>query len=144
MITEKTASSSNRQRWLYTAAILNYFGEDSPGRCGACGSCAGEAREGVSEDLTPVPARQRRAAAQAAEEPADEPLLEHLKEVRRRLAQTMSVPAYVIFTDRTLRDMSVKKPRTMDELLEVTGVGISKQRSYGKDFLKAVKEFVGE
>lgn len=125
------------------AYILNYFGEDSPGRCGACGSCAGEAREGVSEDITPVPARRRRAAAQASEEPADEPLLEHLKEVRRRLAQTMSVPAYVIFTDRTLRDMSVKKPRTMDELLEVTGVGISKQRSYGRDFLKAVKEFVG-
>lgn len=128
------------------AYILNYFGEDSPGRCGACGSCAGEAREGISEDLVPAATavRRRRGAVQAAEEPADEGLLEHLKEVRRRLAQTMSVPAYVIFTDRTLRDMSVKKPRTMDELMDVSGVGLSKQRSYGRDFLKAVNEYLGE
>ena len=56
----------------------------------------------------------------------------------------MSVPAYVIFTDRTLRDMSVKKPRTMDELMDVSGVGLSKQRSYGRDFLKAVNEYLGE
>jgi len=128
------------------AYILNYFGEDSPGRCGACGSCAGEAREGVSEDLVPAATavKRRRGAVQAQEEPADEGLLEHLKEVRRRLAQTMSVPAYVIFTDRTLRDMSVKKPLTMDALMDVSGVGLSKQRSYGRDFLKAVKEYVGE
>ena len=123
------------------AYILNYFGEDSPGRCGACGNCAGEAREGVSDGEITAAAPKSRRAAQAAEEPADEPLLEHLKEVRKRLAQTMSVPAYVIFTDRTLRDMSVKKPRTMDDMLNVTGVGISKQRSFGRDFLRAIEEF---
>ena len=128
------------------AYILNYFGEDSPGRCGACGSCAGEAREGVSEDLAPMkPAvRSRRSTVPEADEPADEPLLERLKELRRRLAQTMSVPAYVIFTDRTLRDMSVKKPRTMDELMNVTGVGLSKQRSYGRDFLKEISRYLDE
>ena len=128
------------------AYILNYFGEDSPGRCGACGSCAGEAREGVSEDLVPAATavKRRRGAVQAQEEPADEGLLEHLKEVRRRLAQTMSVPAYVIFTDRTLRDMSVKKPLTMDALMDVSGVGLSKQRSYGRDFIRAIKEYTGD
>ena len=128
------------------AYILNYFGEDSPGRCGACGSCAGETREGISEDLAPAATavRRKRGAAQVMEEPADEGLLEHLKEVRRRLAQTMSVPAYVIFTDRTLRDMSVKKPRTMDELMNVSGVGLSKQRSYGRNFLKEISRYLDE
>ena len=128
------------------AYILNYFGEDSPGRCGACGSCAGEAREGVSEDLAPVvtAAKRRRNAVHETEEPADEPLLERLKELRRRLAQTMSVPAYAIFTDRTLRDMSVKKPRSADELMDVTGVGLSKQRSYGRDFLKEISKYLDE
>jgi len=129
------------------AYILNYFGEDSPGRCGACGSCAGESRGGVSEEFeyTSVPAPtagKRRSKGTMAQQPVDEGLFEHLKEVRRRLAQVRSVPAYVIFTDSTLRDMSVKKPRTMDALLDVSGVGLAKQRSYGKDILKAIADYI--
>ena len=124
------------------AYILNYFGEDSPGRCGACGSCAGEAREGMSDSLAPAaPAKRRRASAQD-EEPADEKLLEVLRELRKRLAKSMSVPAYAIFTDRTLREMSFKKPTSPDELMEISGVGLSKQRSYGRDFIKAITEYI--
>ena len=121
------------------AYILNYFGEDSPGRCGACGSCAGESRGGVSEDMGAKPAA--RAKRGAAAQPVDEGLFGHLKEVRRKLAASRSVPAYVIFSDATLRDMSIKKPRTMDELMDVSGVGVAKQRSYGRDFLKAIESY---
>ena len=120
--------------------ILNYFGEDSTGRCGACGSCAGEAREGVS-DAEDAAAVKRRAKAVHAE-PADEALFEVLREVRRRIAAARSLPAYVILTDAALRDMSVKKPRTMDELLDVSGVGVAKQRSFGKDLIKAINEYL--
>jgi len=127
------------------AYILNYFGEDSPGRCGACGSCAGEAREGISGDISdvvsPVRPRRSRRDSRPADEPADEALLEKLKELRKSLAQSMSVPAYAIFTDRTLRDMSVKKPRTLDDFMKVSGVGLSKQRSYGREFLRAIEAY---
>lgn len=129
------------------AYILNYFGEDSSGRCGACGNCAGESRGGVTEDMdadaplrASVRPKSRRKTAEAAAS-ADDGLFEHLKNVRKRLAGALSVPAYVIFTDATLRDMSIKKPRTMDDLMDVSGVGLAKQRSYGKDFLKAIEQY---
>ena len=121
------------------AYILNYFGEDSPGRCGACGSCAGETREGASEQL--AGAHGKRAARVRAQQSADGPLFERLKELRRQLALSRSVPAYVIFTDSTLREMSVMKPRSMEEFMKVPGVGVAKQRSYGREFLRAIAEF---
>ena len=125
------------------AYILNYFGEDSTARCGACGSCAGEAREGMSAALEDTGSRRAAARKPSAPgmSPADEGLYEHLKEVRRQLAKTASVPAYVIFTDATLRDMSAKRPRTMDDMLMVSGVGVTKQRSYGRRFIKAIEEY---
>ncbi len=126
------------------AYILNYFGEDSPGRCGACGNCAGEIREGISEELIPGKAKaapKSRAKSAMAQQPVDEGLFGHLKEVRKKLAMSLSVPTYVIFTDPTLRDMSIKKPRTMDDLMNVSGVSVAKQRSYGKDFLKAIEKY---
>ena len=51
------------------------------------------------------------------------------------------MPAYVIFTDSTLREMSVMKPRSMEEFMKVPGVGVAKQRSYGREFLRAIAEF---
>ena len=61
-----------------------------------------------------------------------------LKEVRIRLARRENVPLYVIFSNATLADMAVKAPRTIDELLEVSGVGLVKAERYGRDFLQAI------
>ena len=121
------------------AYILNYFGVASPGRCGACGSCAGETREGASEQLAGT--HGKRAARVRTQQSADGPLFERLKELRRQLALSRSVPAYVIFPDSTLREMSVMKPRSMEEFMKVPGVGVAKQRSYGREFLRAIAEF---
>ena len=118
------------------ASILNYFGEEAPGRCGGCGNCAGEARDVT---LTPEAARPARRKNAPALEPADEELFEHLRAVRKEIALSRSVPAYVIFTDATLRAMSLRKPESLEELMDVPGVGLAKQKSYGKDFVRAIR-----
>lgn len=64
-----------------------------------------------------------RAHESTAALPADMALFERLKELRLKFAKRAGVPAFVIFTDATLRAMSAQKPRTMAEFLKVPGVG---------------------
>ena len=68
----------------------------------------------------------------------DAALLERLKELRRRLAQQRRVPAYVVFNDATLHEMAALKPATLDELLQVNGVGQAKLERYGETFLAEI------
>ena len=71
----------------------------------------------------------------------DAKLLTALKEVRTRLAKREGVPPYVIFSNATLTDMALRRPQSLGELLDVSGVGEQKQRRYGKAFLAAIAEF---
>ena len=68
----------------------------------------------------------------------DAELLERLKILRRRLAQQRRVPAYVVFNDATLLEMAALKPTTLDELLQVNGVGQAKLDRYGETFLREI------
>ena len=83
--------------------------------------------------------RQRLAPAirqQVAEE--DEALLSALKAKRRELAEAADVPAYVVFADRTLIEMAEKRPRTLDAMAAIGGVGAKKLESYGRIFLAVI------
>lgn len=71
-------------------------------------------------------------------------LFQKLRELRTEFARAEGVPAYIIFTDASLRDMCRKKPRTMGELRQVSGVGIVKSQKYGKDFLHAIAAWQAE
>jgi ATP-dependent DNA helicase RecQ len=68
----------------------------------------------------------------------DAPLLSALKAKRRALAEAASVPAYVVFPDRTLIEMAEKKPTTLDQMAQITGVGAKKLESYGALFLAVI------
>jgi ATP-dependent DNA helicase RecQ len=70
----------------------------------------------------------------------DEPLFERLRELRRTLAAEQSVPAYVVFADRSLADMAARKPTTREEFLGCHGVGEAKLERYGGVFLAAIAE----
>ncbi|MDM7458654.1 MAG: DNA helicase RecQ [Paracoccus sp. (in: a-proteobacteria)] len=76
---------------------------------------------------------------QVAEE--DEPLLSALKAKRRALADAAQLPAYMIFPDRTLIEMTEKRPRNMDEMARISGVGAKRLDSFGAAFLEVI---VGE
>jgi len=67
-------------------------------------------------------------------------LLYRLKGLRRDLAQERGVPAYVIFSDRSLQEMAHSQPRTNEEFGEIHGVGAAKLRDLGEIFLSAIAE----
>ncbi len=75
---------------------------------------------------------------------ADETLLKMLKDLRRKQAQKMEIPPYVIFQDPSLEDMALKYPVSMEELTNVYGVGEGKARKYGKPFLELIDRYVEE
>ncbi|MDH3661965.1 MAG: DNA helicase RecQ [Alphaproteobacteria bacterium] len=84
--------------------------------------------------------RATKAAPLASLSDGDEGLLGHLKQVRMRLARERGVPAYVIFPDRALHDMAIKKPGTIDEFAEVHGVGHAKLRDFAAIFVEAIRD----
>lgn len=67
-------------------------------------------------------------------------MLARLKALRRRLADSEGVPAFVVFSDATLKDMCIKRPNTLEEMLEVSGVGRRKLERYGEAFLSAISD----
>jgi ATP-dependent DNA helicase RecQ len=80
----------------------------------------------------------RRPAAKMLVSEEDAPLLSALKAKRRALAEAARVPAYVVFTDKTLIEMAETRPATLDDMARIGGVGAKKLESYGADFLQVI------
>ena len=85
---------------------------------------------------------RKTAAAQIFTDEADIALFNALKAVRTELARTQGVPPYVIFHDKTLQDMVLLKPDTMEHMAMVHGVGASKLEKYGQAFLRVIRQAV--
>jgi ATP-dependent DNA helicase RecQ len=98
--------------------ILRYFGEDAPARCSNCDNCRGYG----------VPA--------APDYPAD--LFESLLEARAELAREAGRPPYMVFEERTAREIATYRPRTEEALLEVWGMGSTRLRWFGQRLLECV------
>ena len=84
--------------------------------------------------------RRRGAGVPAPLEDADEALFESLRALRRELARERGVPPYLVFNDRTLAAMAASKPSTLEELLEIKGVGEKKAKDLGPAFLARIQE----
>lgn len=67
-----------------------------------------------------------------------------LKELRKQLATEENVPPFVIFSDKSLKDMSAKMPKSLEEFLAVQGVGEAKQQKYGEIFIGKITAYVNE
>lgn len=72
---------------------------------------------------------------------ADDALFEELRKLRRELASKDGIPPYLVFNDRTLKDMAAKKPENKLQFLEVSGVGPMKADKYGTAFLSCILRF---
>ncbi|ABG30080.1 DNA helicase RecQ [Roseobacter denitrificans] len=83
-------------------------------------------------------ASTRRPAVKSMVGEEDAPLLSALKAKRRAFAENAKVPAYIIFTDRTLIEMAENRPRTLDDLAGIGGVGAKKLERYGAAFLEVI------
>ena len=89
------------------------------------------------------PSRRRKGGAAPAGDPADDPLFDALRALRRDLAREIGVPPYVVFHDSTLREMAALRPGTPSALAEISGVGARKRDAYGERFLAVIGQFAG-
>jgi ATP-dependent DNA helicase RecQ len=106
------------------ALILRYFGEQASDRCGNCDNCEGSA------------------ASAAPEYPDD--LFAGLLALRFRLARDSGRPPYLIFEERTAREIATYRPRTREALLEVWGMGETRVRWFGDHLLDLVCDWEAE
>jgi ATP-dependent DNA helicase RecQ len=91
--------------------------------------------------LKPQPPRKSRATKSVDESlPYDTALFDRLRDLRTTLAREAGVPPYVVFSNRTLRDMCRKRPTTRAEMMQVHGVGQAKLDRHGDTFLSAIAE----
>ena len=134
--------------------VLRYFGDPAAGKdCGGCDNCLGthgsfghqRAALGVPK---PGEKKRSRGAARAGSpaEPseltpsaADAALLDRLRQLRGAIAREQKVPAYVVFADRTLLEMAVRRPKSPYAFGEIRGVGPMKIEKYGEQFLTLLR-----
>ena len=90
------------------------------------------------QELTIAGPPPRRGASRKRQDGPPDPLFDALRETRRKLASDAGVPPYVIFHDSTLREIAASKPRNLDELGLVQGVGAVKLARYGQAMLAAL------
>ena len=75
---------------------------------------------------------------------ADQALYSMLKDLRKQISRKEKLPPFVIFQDPSLEDMSIQYPITIDELTQITGVGVGKAQKYGAPFLDLISNYVEE
>ena len=154
------------QKYSYTTGcrrgfLLRYFGDPAASSsCTGCDICLGTHEKGAPAARAAAPRKRRGVAggatrgatrtvrnesavdssmdsALAAAQPA---LVAALRELRTTLAHAAKVPAYVIFPDRTLVEMAVRRPVSLDALSGVRGVGPTKLERYGEKILAVIRE----
>jgi ATP-dependent DNA helicase RecQ len=131
--------------------VLRYFGDPAAGRdCGGCDNCLGT-HDGSRRAKSAVAARPGekkkrshrivapREPSELVASPADAQLLERLRALRSAIAREDKMPSYVVFADRTLIEMAVRRPKTPYALGEIHGVGPMKIDRYGERFLSVLR-----
>ena len=86
-------------------------------------------------------ARKKKAGAASALEEKDMGLFEELRKLRMEIAKEEKIPPYMVFSDKTLAGMSEVRPQTLDEMLNISGVGQFKLEKYGEKFLESIKKY---
>ena len=127
------------------AGILDYFRDaqrlERCGHCDVCDPASARAVQAPPEKLATRKARtprQERWAAKLGAE--DQELAEHLRAWRLAWAKDNDVPAFVVFSDRTLRALVELRPTGPAALLEVPGIGPAKLEQFGTALLEAIRE----
>ncbi|MCU0433924.1 MAG: DNA helicase RecQ [Bacteroidia bacterium] len=87
--------------------------------------------------------KQRFAQTVADDTTPEEQLFQQLRRLRLSIANEEGVPPYIVFSDRTLREMAAELPQTEEDMMAVSGVGRHKFELYGQVFIEAIKSFAG-
>jgi ATP-dependent DNA helicase RecQ len=77
-------------------------------------------------------------------ETTDAALFAMLKDLRKSISQKENLPPFIIFQDPSLEDMCIQYPTTLEEMVNITGVGVGKAQKYGQPFADLIKKYVEE
>ena len=69
----------------------------------------------------------------------DVDIYDKLRTLRTQIASEKGIPPYIVFSDKTLKDLSVKQPKSKEDMLDVHGIGEVKFERYGKEFLEILQ-----
>jgi ATP-dependent DNA helicase RecQ len=83
-------------------------------------------------------------AKSLSSEEYDKALFERLRMLRKEIASSHNVPPFVIFSDRTLRELCIHLPETLPGMRRIHGVGEQKLQQYGESFISVVREYISE
>ena len=129
--------------------LLRYFGEmNAPENCDNCSVCEGmefEVDTGNGRRMVPSVKRESVKMERRREKLPEltgweGAMFENLRTLRALVAARKHVPAFVVFSDASLRDMVKKRPKTMDDFLDISGVGQAKQEQFGELFLSVLRD----
>ncbi len=122
--------------------ILTYFNDSQRlDSCGHCDSCATDSEQKIQfyfNNVAPPKTQLRRAKKPKYEDDIAEehwPLIKEIKQWRKEYAKSQDMPAFMIFSDKTLRDLVSKSPQSLDELSGVYGFGEKKIELFGNEVL---------
>lgn len=123
--------------------LLSYFNEDyAADNCGNCDRCI--AFDTLQTPTSSPKAKRTSKKASKASTKAgnyDTDLFDVLRQVRTNEAKRLKVPPYIVFGDKSLRDMAKTKPQTDEAFLNINGVGEKKLKKFGEVFMEAIMEY---
>jgi RecQ family ATP-dependent DNA helicase len=118
--------------------LLEYFNEAAGDFCGNCDICLHQSQKSKSNG------NRFSSSSSSTQEPGlayETTLFQQLKEVRKQLASTDNVAAYIVLADSTLIEMATYLPQTLSELHKMSGFGLVKLQKYGAQFLNAIQAY---
>lgn len=124
------------------AEILTYYKDAQRlKRCGHCDVCDPDSDRRIPAPPPPAPkvvlrkTKQKKNFEAVILDPTQEARFQTLRKWRKAKADELDLPAFVVFSDKTLRDIAVKNPQNLDELRGVYGIGDTKLEQFGYDVL---------
>ncbi len=106
------------------ALVLRYFGEDPPERCDACDRCTDTAADAADGEL--------------------DDLVDAILDLREQIARTGGRDPYLVFENRTARELASQRPRDREELLRVWGIGATRVDRFGRELLRLIADWEAE
>jgi len=94
----------------------------------------------INEDRLSIKKQKAKAKAKIDTSDYNVDIFEKLRELRLEISQKDGIPPYIVFSDKTLKELSVKQPTSKEEMLEVHGIGEVKFERYGEQFLELLAE----
>lgn len=122
--------------------LIRYFGEPyREAECGRCDNCAHPGKTAFDMTDFAEQKKPRKKKTKEGSRTADDGLFQLLRKKRKEIADKANLPSYIVFSDKSLVDMSARQPRSENEFAEIYGVGTKKLENYGGVFLKVIQEY---